>query len=119
VNRLSQVAGLAAIEDRAYTEGVVQRIKATRSQGQAALEKLGWFTYPSQANFLFSEPRDVSGASGPEVAQACFEHLVSRKVLVRYFPSHALTRSFLRITVGTDSQMRTLFEAIESWLKNV
>lgn len=119
VNRLSQVAGLAAVEDRTYTEGVVNRIKTTRAEAQATLKKLGWFTYPSQANFLFTEPRDASGTSGPEVAQACFDHLVSRKVLVRHFPSHALTRSFLRITVGTDSQMRTLFEAIESWLKNV
>lgn len=117
VNRLSQAGGLAAVEDHAYTTGVVARIKATRVRAQAGFNALGWFTYPSQTNFIFTEPRAHDGRTGPEVASACYEHLVSRRVLVRYFGSHALTRSFLRITVGTDSQMETLAEGMHSWLQ--
>jgi len=44
--------------------------------------------------------------------------LKERKVLVRYFPGHALTESFLRISVGDEDQMLKLSETIEQWLKN-
>jgi len=36
---------------------------------------------------------------------------------VRHFPSHALTASFLRISVGTDDEMLVLSETLDSWLK--
>ncbi len=38
-------------------------------------------------------------------------------MLVRYFASHALTASFLRISVGTDDEMQALNQKIDSWLK--
>ncbi len=117
VNRLSQAGGLAAIRDPAYTAAIVARIRATRARTEAGFAQLGWFTYPSQANFLFTEPRTRAGGTGPEVARSCYDHLVSRRVLVRYFGSHALTNSFLRITVGTDPQMETLAEGIHAWLQ--
>ena len=41
----------------------------------------------------------------------------ARKVLVRHFPSHALTAPFLRISVGTDAEMRVLSETLDAWLK--
>lgn len=118
VNRLSQAAALAALGDPAYYDGVIARVKATRD---AFLDELqnqrGWKTYDSQANFIFTEPKDVRGASGPEVAKAAYSFLYSRKVLVRHFPSHALTAPFLRISVGTDAEMRVLSETIDAWLK--
>lgn len=118
VSRLSQAGAVAALEDADHLAGVVARIKATREATRAALDRLGWFTHRSQTNFLFSEPRDRDGRTGAGVAKACYEYLLSRRILVRYFGSHALTRSFLRITVGTDAQMQKLLEAIETWLKS-
>jgi histidinol-phosphate aminotransferase len=38
-------------------------------------------------------------------------------VLVRHFPSDALTASFLRISVGTDGEMLALDESLDAWLK--
>lgn len=118
VNRLSQAGALAALEDADYTAGVVARVKATREHVRTRLEAMGWFTYPSSANFLFSSPRTPDGRTGPDVARQCYEYLLSRKILVRYFPSHALTAKFLRITVGTDDEMQAFLEAIASWLSN-
>jgi histidinol-phosphate aminotransferase len=115
VNRLSQAGALAALEDAAYTADVVHRVVATREQTRAALDRLGWFTYPSATNFLFTEPRTRDGRTGADVARGCYDHLLARKVLVRYFGSHSLTASFLRITVGTDGEMQTLLAALESW----
>ena len=118
VNRLSQAGGLAALEDAAYTADVVRRVVATRERTREVFDGLGWFTYPSATNFLFTEPRTRDGRTGPEIARGCYEFLLSRKVLVRHFGSHALTAGFLRITVGTDSQMHTLAEALQSWLNH-
>ncbi len=118
VNRLSQAGALAALEDQNYLDAIVGKIKRTRDYYHKELSSLGWFTYESQANFLFTEPVDRSGETGPEVARSLFEFLKSRKVLTRYFPGHALTESFLRISVGDEDQMLKVSESIEEWLKD-
>jgi histidinol-phosphate aminotransferase len=118
VNRLSQAAALAAIGDPAYLDAMLAKVKATRDASLARFsQSRGWFTYPSQANFIFTEPKNVRGEAGPAVAQAAYDFLCSRKVLVRHFGSHALTASFLRITVGTDGEMLALNESLDAWLK--
>jgi histidinol-phosphate aminotransferase len=38
--------------------------------------------------------------------------------LVRYFPSHPLTCSFIRVSIGTDAEMEAFLTAITSWLNN-
>ncbi len=119
VNRLSQVAAVAALEDRAYYAGIIAKVKATRDECFALWTKQwGWFTYRSQANFLFTEPKTRAGESGPAVAKAAYDFLCSRKVLVRYFPSHALTASFLRISVGTGDEMAALNQSLQAWHKD-
>ena len=115
VSRLSQTAALAALGDPAYYDGIIARIKTTRDAFVAACAARGWFTYPSQANFVFTEPRDAAGATGPAVAKALYEHLLARKILVRHFPNHALTARFLRVSVGTDSEMLAVNQAFDTW----
>ncbi|HUR60403.1 MAG TPA: histidinol-phosphate transaminase [Opitutaceae bacterium] len=117
VNRLSQSAALAALGDQPYYDDVIARVKTTRDRTAANLEARRWFTYPSQANFLFTEPKNARGESGPAVAKAAYDFLFARKVLVRHFPSHALTAPFLRISVGTDAEMRVLSSTFDAWLK--
>jgi len=118
VNRLSQAAAIAALADQAYHNGIVGRIKATRDRCAADWSEVrGWFTYPSEANFIFTEPKDSQGRTGPSVALSAYEFLRARRVLVRHFPSHALTAPFLRVSVGTDDEMRVLNESLDAWLK--
>ncbi len=116
-SRLSQVAAVAAIGDQAYYAGVIAKIKTTRDRYVTTWSGQGWFTYPSQANFIFTEPRNARGESGPAVAKAAYDYLYANKVLVRYFASHALTASFLRISVGTDDEMFVLNQTLELWRK--
>ena len=118
VNRLSQAGAIAALGDTAYYEGIVARVRATRDCCIATWTAQGWFTYPSQANFIFTEPKNARGETGPAVAKAAYDYLYRHKVLVRYFPSHALTASFLRISVGTDDEMLVLQRTLEAWLKH-
>ena len=118
VSRLSQAAALAALGDPDYYAGVIARVKATRDAAvRHFADRRGWFTYPSQANFIFTEPRAAGGETGPSVARSAYDFLFGRKVLVRHFPSHALTASFLRISVGTDQEMQILQESLDAWLK--
>ena len=118
VNRLSQAAALAAVGDQAYYGGVIAKVKATRDRTIADfVSRRGWFTYPSQANFIFTEPKNARGEAGPAVSKSAYSFLYSRKVLVRHFPSHALTAPFLRISVGTDDEMLVLSETLDAWLK--
>jgi histidinol-phosphate aminotransferase len=118
VNRLSQAAGLAALSDPGYYADLVARVVGTRERYlQRWSEGRRWFTYPSQTNFILTEPRNARGESGPAVAQAAYDFLYAHKVLVRYFPSHALTASFLRISVGTEAEMLVLDHTLDAWLK--
>ena len=117
VSRLSQVAALAALGNQAYYDGVIAKVKATRDRAVNGYLNRGWKTYDSQANFIFTEPKNARGDAGPAVAKAAYDFLFARKVLVRHFPSHALTAPFLRISVGTDAEMGVLSDIFDAWLK--
>ncbi|MCF3650748.1 histidinol-phosphate transaminase [Synoicihabitans lomoniglobus] len=118
VNRLSQVAAAAALADTPYYDAIIGKIKRTRDNWATEWAERDWFVYRSSANFLFVEPRNAAGEAGADVAAALFAWFKSRKILVRAFPSHALTASFLRISVGTDDEMLAVEEAIQAWLTN-
>ena len=117
VNRLSQVAAIAALSDTGYYDAIIGKIIRTRDYwvGEWA-GKLGWFIYPTQTNFIFAEPKNAKGETGPAVAKSLYDFFVAQKILVRAFPSHALTAPFLRISVGSDDEMFAVNKAIEAWL---
>lgn len=118
-SRLSQVAAIAALEDTEYYSAIIQKIKGTRDYYISEWsEKLGWFVYPSEANFIFVEPKNGKGEAGAAVAKSAFDFFNKNKLLIRYFPSHALTASFLRISVGTDDEMLAVDETFQAWRKN-
>ena len=118
MNRLSQAGAIAALKDQSYMKAIAGKVARIRDFYYSELTNLGWFTYESQANMLFTEPVNSAGECGASVAVELFEYLKARKILVRYFPGHALTESFLRISVGDEDQMLKLSETIEQWLKN-
>lgn len=118
VSRLSQTAALAALGDQTYYDGVITKVRGTRDRCvREFVQTRAWFTYESQANFIFTEPKNARGESGPAVAKAAYDFLYAHKVLVRHFPSHALTAPFLRISVGTDDEMLVLNQTLDAWLK--
>jgi histidinol-phosphate aminotransferase len=117
VNRLSQVAAIAALSDTGYYNAIIGKIIRTRDYWVGEWSgKLGWFIYPTQTNFIFAEPKNSKGETGPAVAKSLYDFFVSQKILVRAFPSHALTAPFLRITVGSDDELFAVNKAIEAWL---
>lgn len=118
VDRLAQAAALGAISDQEYYSGVIQETLVMRDSMETWYKELGWFVYPSQANFHFVEPVNANGETGVEVASSLYDHLRARKVLVRAFPKLPLTASFLRISLGSEAEMATLRCVIQDWLKS-
>ena len=58
VNRLAQIAAIAAFSDRPYIDDVVQRTVAERERMRQELDQLGYRIAPSLANFLFVQARE-------------------------------------------------------------
>src|SRR5262249_47441214 len=97
LNRLSQAAATAALEDQAAVRETVARVVRTRARLTTALRTLGYDVPDSQANFVLARRRGVDQAP---VARA----LAARDILVRHFTAHGLGDA-LRITVGTDAEV--------------
>lgn len=102
---LSLAAGKAAIEDEAYFRETLEKIIKTREETKAALHRLGFLVTESRTNFLFARKPDVS-------AQKLFEALRERGIYVRYFKKPRIDE-YLRITIGTDEEMKCLLEELE------
>ena len=117
VNRLSQAGALAAINSVSVYHSLIDETIKTREHFSRELRNLGWFVYPSSANFVFARPVDAGGNAGAGTASGLYQFLVSRKILVRYFPKHPLTEAFLRISIGSPSQMQRILEEIIKWQK--
>lgn len=100
MDMLSQVVGLAALDDMEYMWANVAKIRATRERLSEALRARGWRVGRSQTNFLFARP--PAGT-----AREIFEALKAAKIYLRYFPEVA-GGEYLRITIGTDEQCEAL-----------
>lgn len=96
--------GVAAVEDEAYFQETLGRIKATRERSKQELEKLGFTYLESSANFLF--------VSHPKCdAKTLFEALKEEQIYVRYFAKPRIDQ-YLRITIGTEEEMDVLLECL-------
>lgn len=110
IDTLAKAAGTAAIKDNDYFNECVGKIKSTRAYLTNELNRLGFTTLPSSANFVFTtkEGCDCCGL---------FEYLSSKKIYVRHFNGERI-KNYLRITVGTDEQVKALICAVEDYLAN-
>jgi len=112
VNRLAAVAAAAALDDLDHMRANAERIKATRERLTRALEEMGVFVLPSQANFILA---CIPAASERPSARDLYRQLKQRRILVRYFDQPRLD-DCLRITVGSDEEIDVFLERLrEIW----
>lgn len=109
VDRLTQAVALAALSDQAHMQALVERIKTTRRQTIAELERMGFRVFPSETNFLWVKPPRISAAD-------LYLRLREQNILVRFFTGRR-TQDYLRITIGTDEQMQALVNAARVLVK--
>ena len=112
VNRLSQVAALAALGDRAHFQANVRRVKATRERLAGALRAMGFDVLPSATNFLFAKPPATI------TAKAYYTALRARNILVRWW-SDPRVSDRVRISIGTDKEVDKLLAATRGILAEV
>jgi histidinol-phosphate aminotransferase len=103
VNLAALVSAEAAVADRATMRGYVKEVKRLRTWFAAELEKQDVKTYPSAGNFLLAN----FGTGGP----ALFRRLEKKGILLRD-RSKDIGPGFVRITIGTSSEMQRLLKAI-------
>lgn len=112
VDALAQYLALAALGDQAWMRANVAKIVKSRARLSADLTSRGWKVFPSEANFVFARPPALRNAKRPAAA-LFFEALRARDIFVRYFDTPA-TREYLRITVGTPTQIDRFFSVLDS-----
>ena len=108
VNRLSLLAGAAAMEDEAYFQDCTKTVMDNRARTTEALQNMGFTVLPSKANFVFAKSDRLSGGD-------IYRGLKARGVLVRWFDTPRL-RDWLRISIGSREQMQTLLDRLKDML---
>ena len=103
MDRLAQAGAAAAIKDAAYYNDVNSRVIATRRRVSCELKSLGYTVLPSQANFIFIKAPNISGSD-------LFNYLRKKGILVRHF-NRGRIADFLRVSMGTDSDMDVFLDA--------
>ncbi|MEA2012684.1 MAG: histidinol-phosphate transaminase [Verrucomicrobiota bacterium] len=101
-NMLSQLIAQSAIKDFNYTQQNITKIIATRNNYIQKFEELGWNIIPSETNFIFAKPFNIT-------AEKYFHQMRENGILIRYFPGKN-TGKYVRITIGTNEEMNSLYK---------
>ena len=110
MNRPSILLGKASIEDEDYFRKTVDRIIATRTWFARELQELGFHFPESRANFIFASHESIP-------AKSIFTAARDAGIYVRYFEKPRIDH-YLRITIGTDEEMRKLLQFLKTFIEN-
>ena len=109
MDRATIAVGVASMEDKAYFEECCHKIITTREWTKAELRKLGFSFQDSRSNFIFATHESCP-------AKELFAALREKHIYVRYFPKDRID-NHLRITIGTDEEMKKLVEFLTEYLQ--
>lgn len=105
VNRLSLIAGAAAMEDEDYFRDSIAAIEKNRAWTTRELEALGFTVLPSSANFILAKSDRMSG-------ETLYRTLKENGILVRWWADQPRIRDYIRVTIGSAEQMAALVDEI-------
>ena len=108
MNSITQICGAEAVRDEKYFNETVNKIIATREYSKKKLSEMGFVFPDSMSNFIFASHKEKN-------AGYIFEELRKRKIFVRYWNKPRIN-NYMRITVGTEEEMNSLFKALEEIL---
>lgn len=107
VSSVAQVTGVAALRDTVFTDKVRSHTAQWRLWTTNQLKTLKLSVVPSVANFILLHlPKNT-----PLNAEACDQHLKSKNIIVRRMEAYGLS-DYLRITIGTENEMKTFVAAM-------
>lgn len=109
INSITMAAGIASLKDKEYLKECVSNTIAVRESTKKELEKIGFVVIPSKANFLYVHHKKIDSS------YLCTK-LKEKGILTRHFADERL-KKYLRITIGTKSEMTIVLIAIKEILK--
>ncbi len=109
VNGLGQIAAAATLDDLPYYRKNFRRVIASRTKVTEELTALGFTVLPSQTNFVLARPPKFP-------AQEWLQKLRDQKIIVRWFSAPEV-REYLRITIGSESEMAAFLRVVKRLLK--
>lgn len=110
VNALTEAIVVAALEDKKYYAGVIDKINAEREETADALREMDFEVLPSSSNFIFAKHKRLSGSE-------IYFQLKENGVLVRHFKSDRIS-DFVRITIGTHEEMKVLLSEVKKIVRH-
>ncbi|MCL2084561.1 MAG: histidinol-phosphate transaminase [Oscillospiraceae bacterium] len=110
LDRVSIAVGTAAVSDTDYLQRTVDMILATRDWFVPELEAMGFSVLPSAANFVFVRHATLKGAY-------IYDKLRENGILVRIFAYPERISDHLRVSIGTDGDMRRVTDILKSIVK--
>jgi histidinol-phosphate aminotransferase len=110
LDRLAQVAAIAAYEDDAWFRASCAKVVASRERLIRELTRMGFEVIPSAANFVFARhpARDAFWLA---------EALKEKEIFVRHFKLPRIDQH-LRISIGTDAECDVLLDTLRSMPAN-
>lgn len=110
MNTLTIEAAAASIKDDRYFKETTNAIIKTREKTKKSLMNLGFEFQDSKSNFIFAKHKTKK-------AEDIFNALKEKHIFVRYFNLPRIN-NYLRITIGTDDEMKVLIDFLEDYLKD-
>lgn len=109
IDRLAEAGARAAILDKKSFRYNIEMVKNNKLYLEEELERLGFETVPSKANFLFVKNKKIS-------SEILYNKLKERKILVRFFKGD-IQSEYIRITVGKMMEIKSLISELSSILE--
>ena len=109
VNRMTCIAGYAALCEDEYYKNNCKKIAECREYLQRELRALGFEHTDSMTNFVFAKSERIDGAQ-------LYSALKQKGILVRHFDREKISQ-YNRITVGTREQTDALISAVKEILE--
>lgn len=111
INLPAQAAAIAALEDVSALDRAREHNDIWRPWLERELAALGLAVKPSVANFVL-----VRFPAAPKNSESAFAFLKARGILTRQMVAYGLPEH-LRITIGTEEEMRAVVAALADFLK--
>lgn len=109
MDQITIKVGVAALTDQEYFKETTEKIISTREWTKEQLARLGFVFGDSKSNFIFAKHPKYSGVE-------LFNELKKAGIYVRHFSKPEKINEYLRISIGTDEQMKKLISFFESYI---
>ena len=109
VNRMTEAAGVAALEENDYYMNNCKTIMENRAFTTQGLRKMGFDVMDSTANFVFAKSSRISG-------EDLYLNLKKKGILIRHFGKERI-KDYVRVTIGTADQMQIFLNTVKEILE--